>query len=415
MRFKPALWDGTDPSYAPCLKRGTYWMPPKKYLDAGYAVKCVRVEGTDLQKAQKCRDLTREMLRWHEGTEGPKVQPGTWGWLIAKYKSDDFSPFHEVKDNTKQEYLSIIGRWEGAIADALISNTDHQTIKRWERAMKERFIQRALGENARRAEVNASRKAVIKMKPVSEDPTSYVKRMFTMLRTLASYGVILRANGARDVKEILGEIRLRGPKPRTIAPTPEQIAAVIEKADEAGDSVFALGLHLQWWTALRTVDIRGQWLGSGKARRWADGLTWDMIDKDITTLRKTPSKTERHGTPEMVFDLRMMPEIRARLQAIPVDQRVGPVIALNGVPFRARGYRDRFRKYARLAGVPDDVWLMDTRAGALTHAETLGASIKQIQHAAGHTNPNTTERYIRSREKNVTSVLQLRRTGEKHA
>lgn len=47
------------------------------------------------------------------------------------------------------------------------------------------------------------------------------------------------------------------------------------------------------------------------------------------------------------------------LAAVPNDQRVGPVVKqTNGQPFEVRHYRDLFRRYARAAGVPDDVQMM---------------------------------------------------------
>lgn len=86
MAFRPSLWDDSDPYYAPGLltnrKRGTFhWASPKKYRDAGYSIKTVRLEGEpgddlDLERARMCRELTREMVRWYEGeTKCPVPSP----------------------------------------------------------------------------------------------------------------------------------------------------------------------------------------------------------------------------------------------------------------------------------------------------------------------------------------------------
>jgi hypothetical protein len=95
------------------------------------------------------------------------------------------------------------------------------------------------------------------------------------------------------------------------------------------------------------VDVRGQWLNRGAetggivrgGKRWQDGMTWDMIDREITTLRKTPSNTEDSLTEELEWDLTLSPDLRARLQTVPQDQRLGPVIKdpKPGIPC------DRFR------------------------------------------------------------------------
>jgi hypothetical protein len=101
------------------------------------------------------------------------------------------------------------------------------------------------------------------------------------------------------------------------------------------------------WVTPPAVDVRGQWLNRGAetggivrgGKRWQDGMTWDMIDREITTLRKTPSKTEDSLTEELEWDLTLSPDLRARLQTGPQDQRVGPVIKdpKPGIPC------DRFR------------------------------------------------------------------------
>ena len=103
MTFEPALWDGSDPSYAPCVamtKGIPYWKAPAKYRKAGYALTSVRLDG---DHAARARELTREMVQWFEGAK-PKVEPNTWHHLIARYKADDVAPYKEVKANTRKTY-----------------------------------------------------------------------------------------------------------------------------------------------------------------------------------------------------------------------------------------------------------------------------------------------------------------------
>ncbi len=65
--FRQALWDGSDPLYAPCMrqsKRWFYWRPPARYVKAGYNKSPIRLpgeqgDGQDQARAQKARDLTR--------------------------------------------------------------------------------------------------------------------------------------------------------------------------------------------------------------------------------------------------------------------------------------------------------------------------------------------------------------------
>jgi hypothetical protein len=186
------------------------------------------------------------------------------------------------------------------------------------------------------------------------------------------------------------------------------MAGIIAAADAAGDAAVALGLSLQWWLTLRAVDVRGQWLPERKGARWADGLTWDMIDLKAGKITKAASKTERHDGTVITWDLAPIPAVLDRLRAIPEGERIGPVIKENGKPFRKEVYTNRFRKYARAAGVPDEVQMRDTRAGAINDAMMHGANKLQMQHAAGHLNSDTTERYIRVREQNAQNVIQMR-------
>lgn len=384
MRFNQSRLDG-DPSYAPgrVIYRGNaYWRPSKADLKAGYAVTSVKLDGDDLAIAAKCRELTRELLLWRQGQ--PKVQPGTWGWVIGRYKSDEFSDFNGVKENTREGYLFTLSRWEEAIGEVLVSETDYPRIKLWQRAMEQK------GRS-----------------------TSYIHRLFTMLRMIAKHGRKIAPKDFRDVCDILSTMRVKSPKPRTVSPTAEQVVAVIAKADAAGASMFALGLSIQWWLSFRAVDVRGQWLGKGDRSRWADGLTWDMIDLEAGTIRKMASKTERHDDRPMVLDLTPLPDLVARIEAIPADRRVGPVITgKDGKPFKERQYRNLWRRYARAAGVPDEVQLLDVRAGALNDGLISGADRTELQHAANHKDGKTTERYIRARDVGANNVIALR-TGTK--
>lgn len=143
--------------------------------------------------------------------------------------------------------------------------------------------------------------------------------------------------------------------------------------------------------------------------RWADGLTWDMIDRDVTLPRKTPSKTEAHTDEVLEFDLMGVPEVRERLLAVPAEKRVGPVIAdAEGVPFDRLRWSQKFRTYREAAEVPADIRMMDTRTGAINHTKRAGASPLQLQHQANHLQQATTDRYIRERSASIDTVIEMR-------
>ena len=394
MHYDLTALDGARPDYAPGMSRSKdffFWRAPKPALDQGYGFKRAKLpgqagDGADIERARLCREYTRDALRWLQDGDTSVYAKNTWGWLIQRYLTDELSPIREVKANTRDTYAWHMNRWQEAIGEAFIETTTYPVLKGWQRAMQDK------GRS-----------------------TDYIKRMFVHLRIVASYGLALRIPGARDVKDTLGEMRFAGVAGRKQAPTADQVSAIIAKADAAGESAFALGLSLQWWLALRAVDVRGQWLrmqkgetASGITRvgfRWADGLTWDMIDG--TTLTKVPSKTAKKMPEPLMFDLSAIPDLLSRLQAMP--HRIGPVIVdKHGMPYRKEAWAALFRRFRDEAGVPNTIWMMDTRAGAINDARRNGASLIDMQHQANHASPATTNRYIRERSESANRVIQMR-------
>jgi hypothetical protein len=63
---------------------------------------------------------------------------------------------------------------------------------------------------------------------------------------------------------------------------------------------------------------------------------------------------------------------------------------------------------ARAAGIPDAVWNMDARAGAITEAEDAGADLDDARAAAAHTQASTTARYSRGAVGKSRKVATLR-------
>lgn len=395
MSYDARLYDGSDPLYAPGLNRSgncAYWKAPKKYINAGWSLKSVALEGDDVARALRCRELTREMIQWWEGSTA-KVDPDTWQWLFSAYKGDKLSPIQEVKGNTRAHYLSDISYWEEAVGEDDLSNATYAEIKGWLAAMR---------ENGR--------------------SDAFIHRKIGMLRIVISYGCALENKQCQRIKSILSEIRVKNSRPRKQAPTRAQVYAVIAAADAAGDAAFALGIMLQYEFALRAVDIRGQWIAAGKdeggiqrgGKRWQDGLTWDMIDRDVTRIIKTISKTERHSMDDMEFDLSLVPAARERLMAAPMESRIGPVIVNRfGEPYHNRSWAAMWREHAETAKVPFEIQLRDCRAGAITEAKDLGADMTSLRDFAGHSTSAMTERYARGRSASATRVVELRQVGTK--
>ncbi|WP_065330347.1 tyrosine-type recombinase/integrase [Tritonibacter mobilis] len=405
--FKPALWDGSDPLYAPGIKWNVgknpaiqypQWNPPAKYKKAGYAYGPVKLDPPGHKddehqpaRALRCRELTKEMLRWYEEQEKPKVDPSTWKYLIARYQTDEYSPFHDVKENTREGYVQHLRLLEDVIGHTKISSMTYEAIKKLQKAMQ------------------AKKRSI-----------SYIHRFFNTMRRVAKYGKALNIQSAREVAETLSEMRFQNSPARQVAPTRDQVYTIIQAADAEGLKSYALGIMIQYEFALRAVDVRGHWLKTDELEggiihngtRWQDGLTWDMIDNDLTRMEKLISKTRKSLTEPYIFDLTGIPEIQARLKELRPKDAVGPVI-LNphsGLPYTIYGWSQTWARLRKKTGIPEEIRMMDVRAGAVTEAKSLGADPYMLRDAAQHKDVMTTDRYSRARSDSANNVVRLRQS-----
>lgn len=399
-----------DPNYAPGLSwsgRFARWKAPRKYVEAGYPVKSVKLEPgspddeSQPARALACRQHTLDLLKWWKAQDESAVDYGTWAYVIGRYRTDPYSPYRETKANTRANYDYLLERWHGAIGHMRVSDLGWTQIKEIEHRMK------AKGRSI-----------------------AYVKRMMTMLRTVAKYGgFAINIPEAREVSTILSQMRFTTPQARNVVPTRDQVYAIVAQADAAGDEPVAAGLILQFELNLRAVDVRGQWFeiteaefrqggivrrvernGSAIYSRWQDGLTWEMFTPDCTSFTKVMSKTERNDGEPYTFDLTPLPDLVQRLRRLRGRHPTGPVIVSGryGLPYEITAWSAAFRRYRDAAGVPSEVRAMDLRAGGITEAKEMGADPYSLRDAAQHKHLNTTDRYSRARSSSANRVVQLR-------
>jgi hypothetical protein len=88
----------------------------------------------------------------------------------------------------------------------------------------------------------------------------------------------------------------------------------------------------------------------------------------------------------------------------------GPVAICdtNGMPWTGNEYRRKWRKVARACGIPDNVWSMDSRSGAISEAIQAGAPIEFVRHAATHSDVSQTADYDRGQAEATAKVMKLR-------
>lgn len=145
-------------------------------------------------------------------------------------------------------------------------------------------------------------------------PPSAGKRMFTMLRIVASYGKMLKIEGASEVKEILSEMRVPGSKPRTASPTAAQVAAIIQKADEAG------GMGLQHGRCRGLARVVRPWGVSGTADVGIEELKRRKIAGEATTAELAVALAMKEVAPVADFERAMISafsKVRARMRQLP--------------------------------------------------------------------------------------------------
>jgi integrase len=138
---------------------------------------------------------------------------------------------------------------------------------------------------------------------------------------------------------------------------------------------------------------RGDKGGIVRGRTKWRGLTAADITADLVLTVPQTSKNKvatRH-------DLTSCPLVSAVLEKIELP-KMGPlsVAETTGLPYRENYFATDWREIARAAGVPDDIWSMDTRAGAISEVEEATGNVDAARKLAGHTNIRTTLGYVRN-------------------
>jgi integrase len=239
-----------------------------------------------------------------------------------------------------------------------------------------------------------------------------------VLKTALSFGIGCRLPGCADLKLILQQQRFAGPRPRTEAPTIDEVVAARQTAHELRHPLAALAYALQFEGAMRQWDVIGQWVPIGDKRpssiiadnqKWL-GPMWSQIDANLI-LRYTPAKTQFTSGAQVTIDLRECPMVLVELGKVPDEARHGPLIVSpkTGLPYTYERYRYLWHAVAARAGIRREVWNRDLRAAGVTEARQGAAMIDDLAKVAGHTNQRTTaEVYDRDRLEAHRRVMKAR-------
>jgi hypothetical protein len=317
---------------------------------------------TDEQIAEECRARTKQLkAELHALDTGP-VYTGTIKALIEQYRHDKTSTIHRVKHSTRiRDYEPSLRVLEKDVGERAVAELRASDFQRWFEKWRKKGHRRASGA-------------------------------IKLLRVIISYGAGERLHGCAQARAILSDMRFDQPEPRSVTMTYDQCLAIVKKSAEMACPSIGFVEALKFETALRRIDVIGEWAPApeGGPFRWR-GLTAGDISKDMILSLKT-SKTNA----AVARDLKELPLVQEALKAYRLPQ-IGPVVIDedNGKPYWENRYATKFRMVKKAAGVPDEVWSMDSRAGAVTETVEATGSLEAGRNLATHTTTKTTRRYSR--------------------
>jgi len=294
--------------------------------------------------------------------------------LIRRYQNDPLSSWHKLRYATRQNHRNLLRQIDRRYGHVRLKKIKGRTLLKWHAQWLDG------------TKFSAAR--------------AFIKK----IRVLFGYGLtILEDRECARIRQVMTAMRFPGSPRRKQRITLEQASAIIRTAHRVRDGAVALAQAFQFELMLRQKDVIGEWMpideeGEGYVvdgdETWSRGLLWEEIDDDLV-LRHRTSKTGKIA----VFDLKLAPLVLAELRRRNRPE-CGPIIVspATGQPYRAHQFRRAWREIARDAGVPDDVFNMDSRAGAISEAFDAEADPDFIRTAATHSELATTQGYNRGDE-----------------
>jgi hypothetical protein len=392
------------------------WQARSDIVKKGYLPKTVALwtgtepDDTDaLQIATRCQHLQSEMLLFGRGVEPIPLNTfnGTLRSLINCYQTDKDSPYQKNRFHVRVNRDSLLRRLNKRHGHEMLSDIKARVLLAWHK------------EWSKDGERLATGSAII-----------------GQLRALFSFGAtLLEDQHCERLCGVMHKMRFAGTKPRGVSLTAEQADLIRAKArDWFGWDSMALVQALQFECTLRQKDCLGEFVPlsepgvSGiviRGQKWLRGLRWEEIDGNLI-LKHVTSKKQKLTE----VDLKLAPMVMEELQLLVGDEPLvvvneitkkvtvnrhllpasGPVAICdtNGLPWTGNEYRRKWRKVARACGIPDNVWSMDSRSGAISEAIQSGASLEMVRHAATHSDVSQTADYDRGQAEATAKVMKLR-------
>jgi hypothetical protein len=418
---------------APGLKRGRvlkdgtvcmYWMARQVVRNTmGFPDSCIPLpRGADDEAlVELCHYHTARLLAWigeaQELTEPVPTVTAYDGSVLSAcriYQEHPHSRFHKIKYNTRATYVSSLKLIEATVGRRLIRNLTVFDVEHW----YDEWRTPAINEDADGNQI------------VGAERIKRAHDAVTMFRTVLRFCAALRRPSCKQLDDELAKIKFEKAGAREQEMTYSHVVGFIRTALELGAKdvipmgrarYMAVGVAAQFELLLRQKDIIGEWpktiMDRDKAARrgataisydgevWTGYFTWENIPG--WRWRTKTSKSKYRSAAD--YDLSKYSLLFPLLEAVPHEERAGAIIkGEGGLPVRQSSYGKWFRQIARAAGIPDEVWNMDSRAGGATEAEESGADLDAIQANLTHSDKRTTIRYLRQRAKKIATVADAR-------
>lgn len=104
-------------------------------------------------------------------------------------------------------------------------------------------------------------------------------------------------------------------------------------------------------------------------------------------------KTRKNGA-EVAHDLKTMPLVVQAFEAYTIPD-IGPIVIdeYHGKPYWENRYAEKYREERNKAGVPSNVWSMDSRTGAVSETVEATGSQELASSLAAHSTTKMMKKY----------------------
>jgi hypothetical protein len=370
----------------------------------------IEPDATDAaQIASRCQHLQSEMLMFSRGVEptSPNAFKGDLRSLINCYQTDPDSPYLKNRFHVRENRANLLRRIAKKHGHERLSDIKARVLLAWHKEWSADGEKLAMGS-----------------------------ALISQLRSLFSFGAtLLEDNDCERLCGVMHKMRFKGTKARSVSVTAEYAEDFRRTAHEHfGWHTLALGQAFQFECTLRQKDVIGEYVPLSEpgvsavivgGKKWLRGIVWTEVDDNLI-LRHLTSKKQKMTE----VDLKLAPMVLEELQRLAGGEPLivvneitkkatihrhllpatGPVCYcdITGLPWSGNEYRRKWRLVAREAGIPDNVWNMDSRSGAISEAIAAGVPAEFVRHAATHSDVLQTFDYDRQQAEANAKSMKMR-------